>query len=317
MESSLRIDEGRAMSAIIATIQNLVEGHSSEGVLLGLSGGIDSSLLAACAVRALGADRVHARYLYDRTSSRVLHSNARLAADWLGIGFQVRDIDPEMETRGVYSQVAVRVLNVAGWLNRILVWLYCSLVGETPFVSSLRRGGISGEDMSSAYGQYVRDPEWAINTRHIWRRRVLEEEARLNNWLLLGAANRTEWLTGWFVKGGVDDLPFQPLKGLYKTQVRQLAAFLGVPEAIRSQSPSPDMVKGITDEHGLGMCYEKIDLALDYLEGGLTEEELLQAGVTKAEVRVVEQLKQLSGWKREAGLKPPPVDGGPHGNVRV
>jgi NAD+ synthase len=86
----------------------------------------------------------------------------------------------------------------------------------------------------------------------------LESKARAQNWLLLGAANRSEWETGWFVKDGVDDLPYQPLMGLYKTQVRQLGRYLGVPGEIQQQVPSPDMMRGISDEYALGMSYSTI-----------------------------------------------------------
>jgi len=71
----------------------------------------------------------------------------------------------------------------------------------------------------------------------------------------LGTANRSEYLVGWFVKDGIDDLPFSPLIGLYKTQVRQLSEFLGLPFKIRNRLASPDMVKGITDEFALGISY--------------------------------------------------------------
>ena len=78
----------------------------------------------------------------------------------------------------------------------------------------------------------------------------MERLAKERNLSLIGAANLSECEVGWFVKDGIDDLPVQPMAGLYKTQVRQLAKTLDLPEPVRTQLPSPDMAKGVTDEFG-------------------------------------------------------------------
>jgi len=120
--------------------------------------------------------------------------------------------------------------------------------------------------------------------------------------LLLGAANQSEWFVGWFVKDGIDYLTIQPLKGFNKTQIRQLAAFLGVPAGVVEQAPSPDMMKGISDEFALGIRYSKIDLILDHLEGGMTKESVLAAGCTEKQIRLVQEMKRHSEWKRNTIL---------------
>jgi len=170
---------------------------------------------------------------------------------------------------------------------------------------------------SPGYRAIIRQPEAGLNARHIYRRQVLEAKARERNLLLLGAANRSEWFVGWFVKDGIDDLPIQPLKGLYKTQIRQLAAFLGVPAGVVEQAPSPDMMKGISDEFALGIRYSKIDLVLDYLEGGLSKESILAAGSTRKEIRLVQEMKRHSEWKRAGTQAPPPVTGSLPGGLRL
>jgi NAD+ synthase len=140
----------------------------------------------------------------------------------------------------------------------------------------------------------------------------------------MGTANRSEWL----VAGGIDDLAAQPLKGLYNTQVRQLAAALGVPVHVRSATPSPDMMKGITDEAALGLSYPTIDVALDVLAGGISSGQAAAAGLTTQELGRVRQLSVLTAWKRSSPAQPgpspepehppmPPVDGGPTGGLRV
>jgi NAD+ synthase len=225
-----------------------------------------------------------------------------------------------MRQAGVYSSYAMRLTSFAAVLNRLLHGAYRVVVGEAPFVSSLRLGGAETSVENTrdrGYLTVIRQLEAAFNSRHIYRRQALETEAAARNCLLLGAANRTEWLTGWFVQGGIDDLPNQPLRGLYKTQVRQLAAFLGLPAEVLSAIPSPDMMRGITDEFALGMAYGNIDVALDFLEDGLTAQEAFEAGVTREQIRRVQEMKRLSAWKRSSSQLLPPVDGGPLGGLRL
>ena len=124
-------------------------------------------------------------------------------------------------------------------------------------------------------------------------------------------------MIGWFVKDGVDDLPLQPMIGLYKTQVQQLAMFLRIPIEVRTQAPSPDMMRGITDEFALGLSYSKIDVALDFLEGGLSRESLTAMDITEKELRQVQTMKFLSKWKRSPILEPLTTNGGPTGGLRI
>jgi NAD+ synthase len=315
----LRIDEKRAVERICEYLQNLRMQADADGFILGLSGGIDSSVLAALAVHAVSPSHVQVHYLFDRSSDRTIQRNAQAVADWLGLDLRMMDIGPAMEKVGIYAPLPMRITSRSGALNRLLHNVYAMIFGETPFVSTLRAGYPNAEIPARpkwGYEAAIRDPETALNTRHRYRREVLEKEAEKYNPFLLGAANRTEWELGWFVKDGIDDLPVQPLKGLYKTQIRQLAAFLEVPEGIREQPPSPDMIHGITDEHALGMSFNKLDIALDYLEGGLSLEALIANGITPAELDHVRTLNVLSSWKRTPSNVTPPVDGGPHGDIR-
>ncbi len=319
-KSLLRIDADRVVRAVQDYVREITTQHSASGVLLGLSGGLDSAVLATLAVRSLGRESVHGAYLYDRDSTEELAVRARLVADWLGLKLEARDIEPAMRERGVYAPLVVRLSSGSRLLNRFLHRSHHFLFRETPFVSSLRIAHANPSDREprlSGLRRTVCDIEAAFNARHIHRRELLELEAATRDWLLLGAANGTEWSVGWFVKGGVDAVPLQPLKGLYKTQVRQLATFLGIPEAIVRQAPSPDMMKGITDEFAMGMSYSEIDVALDHLDGGVSAEEVVDAGVSEKQLRMVSELKRLSAWKREPPGSPAPVDGGPAGGFRA
>ncbi|TET51668.1 MAG: NAD(+) synthase [Anaerolineales bacterium] len=318
----LRIDEERAVDVIRRNLAEAVSRTGVTGVLLGLSGGIDSALLAALAVRGLGRDAVHVAYLFDRDSGRSLALNVRRVADWLGIRLERVSIEAAVRERGAYDSAVTRLTRLSPLVGRLLHAAYRAIAGETPFVSSLRAG--AGGDGGAGRAAAIRKAIGAysgqgFDIRHRYRREYLEVLASDRGWVLLGAANRSEWKIGWFVDGGVDGLPLptQPIAGLYKTQVRQLAGFLGVPERVRTQPPSPDMMKGFTDEYGLGMSYSKIDLALDRIEGGVSDDDLATAGVTDRDVEWVREMVGLSAWKRIGESAGFVVDGGPGGGLRV
>jgi len=314
----LRIPDDEVARRIETYIRDRVERHSAEGILIGLSGGLDSAVLTALAVRALGGDRVHVAFLYDRDTDAASERKARLVADSLGLDLPSESIEPAMQERGVYAPFAMRGSALSRLLNRFSLNLYRLLFREAAFESSLRRGHFGRNRLKRVvYTRTVGHIEAAFNARHIYRREMLEARAQAHNWLLLGAANRSECMVGWFVKDGVDDLPISPIMGLYKTQVRQLAAYLDIPPEIREQTPSPDMMKGVTDEFAVGVLYERIDLILDGMERGLPDEEIAALGVPRDEIGRVRRIHRLSAWKRESPHETPPVDGGISGGLRV
>lgn len=299
MQSPLTIDVNRTADSVERYIREIVDKNGARGVLIGLSGGLDSVVLATLAVRALGTASVRVVYLYDRDNEKASEHRARLAADWLGLRLEVQNIELAMRERGIYAPLFMRVCSLSGILNRVLIYCYELVFAESPWISVLRQGQVNGNRVKEwVFNSGIRHIEVAFNVRHIYRRQILEKMANEHAWLLLSAANRSEYAVGWFVTGGIDDLPFSPLIGLYKTEIRQLAAHLGVPSEIQNQKPSPDMLKGITDEAVLGLPYNKIDIVLDGIDRGLTDEEITSAGVTRDEISHVRDMNQLSAWKR-------------------
>jgi NAD+ synthase len=320
MSKYLRIDEKRTVARLQTHIQDLFKASAASDALIGISGGIDSSVLSVLAVHAIGKGSVHLEYLYDQHSDPELRHNARLVSEWLGLELEESTIEPAMRKVGVYAPFGMMITSFSGLLNRFLHQTYRFVFRETPFISSLWLGSVEATeaDLSrQGFRKIIRQPEAGLNVRHRYRRRVLEEKANKRKWLLLGAANRTEWLVGWFVKDGIDDLPIQPLIGLYKTQVRQIADFLEIPVKVRRQDPSPDMMRGISDEFALGLSYDKIDLILDHLDGGVTKETLSSLGCGDADIRLVREMNRLSRWKRGSAHPHFPVDGGHGGGLRL
>jgi len=297
-------DPSSVAEDIRSNIAELVRTHNAEGVLMGLSGGVDSAALATLATQTLGADRVHAAFLYDCHTEADSYRKVDQMAEWLGISVAKVDIEPVMREQDIYGVWFLRPGRLIGLINRRLLDVaYRLLFRETPFQSTLRRGQFGRRWLQRfVYNRTIRHVEAAFNARHRYRRVWLEDEAASRRLLLLGAANRTEADVGWFVHGGIDGLPSdrQPLIGLYKTEIHLLADHLDLPENIRTQVPSPDMLHGVRDESAIGLRYSKIDRVLAGLERGWTDDQLRAAGATPREIRVVRQLNDLSAWKRES-----------------
>jgi NAD+ synthase len=319
-KSNLKVDAEKVIESLETYIRNLADNSDGGCVMLGLSGGIDSSILLALIVRAVGKERVQTYFLNDRDSEAESEKKAEFMANWLGVKLHKRNISQEMKKRGVYSPLIMKVSAFSRITNRMIQHSYYAMFHETPHQSTLKQG--CGEFGSNPFKKLVfnltiRHLEAGFNARHRYRREVLEQIAKEKGCVLLGAANRSEGMVGWFVKDGIDDLPIQPMIGLYKTQVWQLADYLKLPDHIRHQKPSPDMMKGITDEFAIGMQYERLDEILDYLEKGMSDEQLTNNGVSKKELKHVQDINRLSAWKRESEHVTPPVDGGVGSSIRI
>lgn len=310
--NDLSIDASQAITRIAAYLGEVVASHRADGLLLGLSGGLDSSVMAALSARAVTADRLHVAYLYDRDSERVGADHAQQIADNLGIRLEMSDISDEMDKLGIYRPLFVQSLRISPIVARVSVGTYRLLCRETPFKSTLRDGG--GERLRPWYKRLLfdhtmRHVDAGFRARHIFRRKKLEVVAAERNLVLIGAANRSESQVGWFVKDGIDDLPIQPMIELLKTQVRQLAKALELPTVVRKQRPSPDMARGLTDEFGIGHSYALVDIAIDALDQRMTKEEIVALGVPLDELNDICDLITLSAWKRTSPSEKPPVSG--------
>jgi len=334
----LRVDADRTIAALVERVRAVKAASDAGTALMGLSGGLDSAVLAAVAVRALGAGGLRMAYLHDHLTPDDGRANARAVAAWIDVPLEESSIEEELRAAGIYDPVSVRFTSISVGLNRLLYRLRPLLTRNESYVAAVQaEDPDAGPSATSSFVvRYFSLPvSRSFAARSIHRRRVLEASAARDGCFLLGGANRTEWLTGWFRKDGIDDLPEQPMVGLYKTQVRQLARALGVPGRVRRAAPSPDTLPGVTDEMGLGLPYGTIDIALDFLSGGVTKEQAIAAGVSAHDVGHVERLLCGSAWKRRRSdgaltgdvapadvhelhtMPPLPVDGGPRGGLRA
>jgi len=263
------------------------------GVVVALSGGVDSSVCAALAVRALGPQRVLGLLLPERDSSSAASMLGRLVAEQLGIEHHVEDIGATLEAIGCYRwrDEAIRSVFPAygsGWLSKIVIAggaqggvNFFKLVVQSPSGEVLERRMPAKE-----YLQIVA----ATNFKQRIRKTLEYFHADRLNYAVVGTPNRLEYDQGFFVKNGDGAADVKPIAHLYKTQVYALARHLGLPREVCCARPTTDtysMPQG-QDEFYFALPYEQMDLALWALNHGLSAAQLAPAiGVTPAQAENV------------------------------
>lgn len=295
----LNIDWKEMTEQIERYMRDSVEAAGANGIIMGLSGGIDSALVSTLAVRTLGKERVSVYFLHDKNSEKDSESKARLMAEWLGLGLKSGSIEARMREREKDAN-AFRILSsLPPFLMPLAASLYYIIMGEIPYVTVLRKNEFRKSKFRKwMYDNFLTGLESMFDGPCEERRNVLEEIAKKENLLLIGTGNRSEDLMGWFTVKGVDNMPCSPAKCLYKTQVRRLSEYLGVPDEILKRRPSADVLRGADDALALGMSFEKIDIILCGIEREMSEDEITCYGVTKSEIERVRRINHLSSWRR-------------------
>jgi len=309
LRAKMEIEPEEVTSELEEFLRRSVEELERDGVVLGLSGGLDSSVVAALCARAVGPEKVLALMLPERDSERTHYEDASEVARWLGIRAEKVDITPVLGKLGIYRLWPLGSIVPKGLkakLVRKAHRLYEEKVGETPFSKALL--GVREGD----FGAVLRRANAYYRAKHRIRMVVLYLRAERENLLVVGSANRTEYRLGFFVKHGCDHAAdAMPLLGLYKTQVRTLGRYLGVPERIIEKPPSPDVLPGIVDEEALGIPYEKLDLVLSALEEGWDGKRTAEAlGLEEGDVEKVKLMSERSEHMRRV-LMPHGREDGP------
>ncbi|HXI80881.1 MAG TPA: NAD+ synthase [Verrucomicrobiae bacterium] len=254
MPPELAIDTDVARQVIGPFIRGQLRQAGFERAVVGLSGGIDSALVAYLVAEAIGAERLLCVLMPYRTSSPDSRADAEEVVRRLGATSEVVDISPMVD----------------------------AFFPDGLEASPLRRGNFMARQRMAVL--YDRSVTWAG--------------------LVVGTGNKTETLIGYTTLFGDSACAFNPIGDLYKSQVRQLAAAIGVPEAIIRKAPSADLWPGQTDEDEAGFTYPVLDRLLFWrVDKRRSDEEMAGLGFDPALVARVDRMIATSEFKRQV----PPI----------
>ncbi len=211
LEEITKKDYNTIQRKIEAFLVDEVMQREASGVIFGLSGGIDSAVIAILCAKSL-KDRSLALIMPDsKITSKADTEDALKLVDKLGLEYKLTDINP----------------------------------------------------IHYEYSKYLEPSPLALgNLRARIRANILYYYANSKNYLVLGSSDKSEFLIGYFTKYGDGGADLLPIVSLYKTQIREFAKFLGVPDSIISKKSSPSLWQSHYAESELGVSYEEIDAVL-------------------------------------------------------
>ena len=254
LPAELAIDTDVARRVIGEFIGGQLRQAGFERLVLGLSGGIDSALVAYLAAEAIGADRLLCVLMPYRTSSDASRADAEDVVRRIGAPSEVVDISPMVD----------------------------AFFASAPDASPVRRGNVMARQRMTVL--YDRSVTWGG--------------------LVVGTGNKTESLIGYTTLFGDSACAFNPIGDLYKSQVRQVAAAIGVPEQIIRKAPSADLWPGQTDESEAGFSYPVLDRLLYWrVDRRRTDDEMAALGFDPELVARVDRMIATSEFKRQV----PPI----------
>ena len=277
----LEIDAERETQRIVEAIRQVVfRQFRRKGAVLGVSGGIDSSVVAALCARALGQDHVVGLLMPEGESSPDSVVLGRRLTESLGIDSELVDITPMLEASGCYRRRddAIRlVVPEYGPGYKCKITLPDLLATDQFAVFSVVVQAPSGETRKvrltlDAYLGIVA----ASNMKQRTRKMTEYYHADRLNFAVAGTPNRLEYELGFFVKGGDGAADFKPIAHLYKTQVYQLAEYLNIPREIRERPPTTDTypLEQSQEEFYFSMPLAMMDLCLYGRDHGIAPAEL-------------------------------------------
>lgn len=242
--------------AILEFITEKVRESKAKGVVIGLSGGIDSAVTAVLCAKAIGPDKVLNLFMPSPTTP---------AGD-------------KKDVEGLCKQFSLEL----------------RVVDISAMVEAARKA-LPGSKDSKVMG----------NATARLRMIVLFHHAKILDRVVMGTSNKSELLTGYFTKFGDGGADFCPLGDLYKTEVRELARKLGVPQQILEKVPTAGLWEGQTDEGELGLTYEELDQILVGMELNLSNEDIAsRTNIDLGKVERVWEMHRASVHKRKTPLIP-------------
>jgi NAD+ synthase len=283
----IKIDPKAETDQIVSMLQqNVRQKMRRYGGVVGISGGVDSSTVLALCVRAFGADRVVAVMMPEKDSDPESEILARGLAKHFGVDPILENITPVLDGFGCYPRRDDAIRRIfpefdaaVGYKSKIV--LPKKLLDEdTLNIFYLTIVTPDGEEKTQRlppreYYQIVA----ASNFKQRARMAMLYYHAELNNYAVIGTANKNEHGQGFFVKYGDGGVDIQPIAHLFKTQVYQLAEYLDVPLDIRQRTPTTDTYSAHStqEEFFFRLPFEIMDLLWAAQEQGLPIAEVASA----------------------------------------
>ena len=265
---ALKIDYDKEAQKVARILHQSLKQFRKKGVVVALSGGIDSSVVGGLCVRALGKDRVFGLLMPEKDSSSETLKLSRLIAEHLGIQMAHEDITDILESVGCYRR---RDEAIKGIIPEYGPDYKCKIVLP----------GVMDEDTYRIFSVIVQSPDGkqtkarltpqaylgivaATNFKQRTRKMLEYYHADRLNYAVTGTPNRQEYDQGFFVKLGDGAADIKPIAHLYKTQVYQMARFLGLPDEICSRPPTTDTysMSQSQEEFYFSVPYDKMDLCL-------------------------------------------------------
>lgn len=244
----LRIDEALVRKMLVGFLRDETLKTGATRVVLGVSGGVDSAVVAALAAEALGPANVLGLFTPYRASSGRSRDDALTVARVFGIRLEEVPITAQLDA-------------------------YFSGLAD---VDRVRRGNKMARE-----------------------RKSIEYDRSWPDGLVLGTSNKTELLLGYGTQFGDLACALNPVGDLYKTQLRELAAHVGVPRAVIDKAPSADLWEGQTDEGELGFTYEQADVILYHLvDRRVRAADLVAAGFDAALIAKIRERMRRNHFKR-------------------
>ncbi len=241
------------INKITKFIKEKVKEAKANGVVIGLSGGIDSSVTAYLCVKALGKDKVLGIIMPEKNTNPKDVEHAKIVAENLGIKYIISDITDILKAFGAGGYVPTR--------------------------------------------EFDKIADGNLKARI--RMCILYYFANKYNLLVAGTSNKSEIYVGYGTKYGDTACDIRPIGNLFKTEVRELAKYLGVPKEIIEKPPSAGLWEGQTDEEELGVKYETLDKILKLYEEGKSAEDISkELGISLEVVNHVFNLIKKSEHKR-------------------
>jgi len=274
---------------IIEFIKTEFKKYKYFGAVIGISGGIDSTVTADILVKALGRKKVFGLLMPERDSYKDTLKDSKLVCSHLGIDYKIIKLTPVLRKMDIYKMKPPAKIFPRKYQENYAKKQWENV--ESPYIKDLKNSGGNENRKNLSY----------YRVKHRLRMAYLYFEAEKRGYAVVGATNKTELKTGFYVKWGDESCDIDPILHLYKTQVFKLARHLDIPKKILEKKPTPDIAPGIDDEYALGIDYEALDRILIKIENNDSLDGENEINIEK--VKEILEFANLRNVKNENLLK--------------